>query len=171
MRLFQPTSPFPRPFSTKRQKELGVVIIDVGAGSTSVAIFEGNNLALGMSAGWRRECHKRHRYRSSHIHRYSRENQIEYGSVLPAEIQEHGNDRPRHHKQKWIRRRSAVATWRKSCRLVTTNCSRSSRRTRASVAMVCFLPARSSLGAAVKAPGVLDIARSTRLAGSNGFPS
>lgn len=74
---------------TKRQKELGVVTIDIGAGSTSVSIFEGGTILHSFSLpvggetvtsdvaiGLRTSIDTAERIK------------IEYGSLLPAEINE-----------------------------------------------------------------------------------
>jgi cell division protein FtsA len=70
---------------TKRQKELGVVTIDVGAGSTSVAVFEegtilhsvclpvgGENVTNDIAIGLRTSIDTAEKIK------------IEFGSVLPA---------------------------------------------------------------------------------------
>ncbi len=74
---------------TKRQKELGVVIIDIGAGSTSVAVFEegtilhsfslpvgGETITNDVAIGLRTSIDTAERIK------------IEYGSLLPDEINE-----------------------------------------------------------------------------------
>jgi cell division protein FtsA len=74
---------------SKRQKELGVVTIDIGAGSTSVAVFEegtilhsvclpigGENVTNDIAIGLRTSIDTAEKIK------------IEFGSVLPAEISE-----------------------------------------------------------------------------------
>ena len=74
---------------TKRQKELGVITIDIGAGSTSIAVFEegtilhslslpigGESITNDVAIGLRTSLDTAERIK------------IEYGSLLPSEISE-----------------------------------------------------------------------------------
>ena len=145
---------------TKRQKELGVVTIDVGAGSTSVAVFEegtilhsvslpvgGENVTNDIAIGLRTSIDTAEKIK------------IEYGSVLPAEIQEREmidlstvSKMDTQTVSKKYMAEIMQARYYEIFSLVKEELKRIGRDG--------LLPAGALLtGAAVKAPGVLDIAR------------
>ena len=145
---------------TKRQKELGVVTIDVGAGSTSVAVFEegtilhsvslpvgSENVTNDIAIGLRTSIDTAEKIK------------IEYGSVLPAEIQEREmidlstvSKMDTQTVSKKYMAEIMQARYYEIFSLVKEELKRIGRDG--------LLPAGALLtGAAVKAPGVLDIAR------------
>ncbi len=145
---------------TKRQKELGVVTIDVGAGSTSVAVFEegtilhsvclpvgGENVTNDIAIGLRTSIDTAEKIK------------IEYGSVLPSEIQEREmidlstvSKMDTQTVSKKYMAEIMQARYYEIFSLVKEELKRIGRDG--------LLPAGALLtGAAVKAPGVLDIAR------------
>ncbi len=145
---------------TKRQKELGVVTIDIGAGSTSVAVFEegtilhsvclpvgGENVTNDIAIGLRTSIDTAEKIK------------IEFGSVLPAEIQEREmidlstvSKMDTQTVSKKYMAEIMQARYYEIFSLVKEELKRVGRDG--------LLPAGALLtGAAVKAPGVLDIAR------------
>lgn len=157
---------------TKRQKELGVVVIDIGAGSTSVAIYEegtilhsvclpigGESVTNDIAIGLRTSVDTAERIK------------IEYGSVLPQEVGEREmidlSTVSRIDSQTVSKRYMAEimqARYFEIFSFIKTELDRLGR---------CgMLPAGAVLtGAAVKAPGVLDLARDTLgLPVQMGFP-
>lgn len=157
---------------TKRQKELGVVVIDVGAGSTSVAIYEegtilhsvclpigGESVTNDIAIGLRTSVDTAERIK------------IEYGSVLPQEVGEREmidlSTVSRIDSQTVSKRYMAEimqARYFEIFSFIKTELDRLGRGG--------MLPAGAVLtGAAVKAPGVLDLARDTLgLPVQMGFP-
>lgn len=145
---------------SKRQKELGVVLIDVGAGSTSLAVFEegtilhsvalpvaGESVSNDIAIGLRTSVDTAERIK------------IEFGSVLPQEIAEREtidlSTVSRTDTQTVSKRYMAEimqARYYEIFSLVKEELQRIGRSG--------MLPAGAVLtGAAVKAPGVLDLAR------------
>lgn len=145
---------------TKRQKELGVVVIDIGAGCTSVAVFEegtilhsiglpvaGESVTNDIAIGMRTSVDTAERIK------------IEFGSVLPQEVPERDtidlSSVSRVDTQTVSRRYMAEimqARYHEIFSLVKNELQRIGRSG--------MLPAGAVLtGAAVKAPGVLDLAR------------
>jgi cell division protein FtsA len=145
---------------TKRQKELGVVVIDVGAGSTSVAVFEegtilhsvslpvgGESVTNDIAIGLRTSIDTAEKIK------------IEFGSVLPQEIAEREmidlSSVSKVDTQNVSKRYMAEimqARYFEIFSLVNEELKRIGRSG--------MLPAGALLtGAAVKAPGVLDLAR------------
>lgn len=145
---------------TKRQKELGVVVIDVGAGCTSVAVYEegtilhsiglpvaGESVTNDIAIGLRTSVDTAERIK------------VEFGSVLPQEIQERDmidlSTISRIDTQTVSRRYMAEimqARYFEIFSLVKAELARLGRSG--------MLPAGAVLtGGASKAPGVLDLAR------------
>ncbi len=145
---------------TKRQKELGVVVVDIGAGSTSIAVFEegtilhsvclpvgGDNVTNDIAIGLRTSIDTAEKIK------------IEFGSVLPAEIQEREmidlSSVSKMDTQTISKKYMAEimqARYYEVFSLVKNEMKRIGRDG--------LLPAGALLtGAAVKAPGVLDLAR------------
>lgn len=145
---------------TKRQKDLGVVLVDVGAGSTSMAVYEegsivhsvclplgGENVTNDIAIGLRTSIDTAEKIK------------VEFGSVLPAEIQEREmidlSTISKMDTQSISRRYMAEimqARYHEIFSLIKEELKRIGRDG--------LLPAGALLtGAAVKAPGVLDIAR------------
>ncbi|PIR48724.1 cell division protein FtsA [Candidatus Peregrinibacteria bacterium CG10_big_fil_rev_8_21_14_0_10_55_24] len=145
---------------TKRQKELGVVVIDVGAGSASVAVFEegtilhsvclpvgGESVTSDVAIGLRTSIDTAEKIK------------IEFGSVLPEEIPEREmidlSSVSKVDSQTVSKRYMAEimqARYYEIFSLVQDELKRVGRSG--------MLPAGALLtGAAVKAPGVLDLAR------------
>lgn len=145
---------------TKRQKELGVVVIDVGAGCTSVAVYEegtilhsiglpvaGESVTNDIAIGLRTSVDTAERIK------------VEFGSVLPQEIQERDmidlSTISRIDTQTVSRRYMAEimqARYFEIFSLVKAELARLGRSG--------MLPAGAVLtGGAAKAPGVLDLAR------------
>ncbi len=145
---------------TKRQKELGVVTIDVGAGSTSVAIFEegtilhsvclpvgGDNVTNDIAIGLRTSIDTAEKIK------------IEFGSVLPTEVPERDmidlstlSKMDNQTVSKKYMAEIMQARYYEIFTLVKDELKRVGRDG--------LLPAGALLtGAAVKCPGVLDIAR------------
>ncbi len=145
---------------TKRQKELGVVVIDIGAGCTSVAVFEegtvlhsvglpvaGESVTNDIAIGLRTSVDTAERIK------------VEFGSVLPQEINEREtidlSTISRVDTQTVSKRYMAEimqARYEEIFRLVKAELTRIGRSG--------MLPAGAVLtGAGVKAPGVLDLAR------------
>jgi len=145
---------------TKRQKELGVIVIDVGAGCTSVSVFEegtilhsiglpvaGESVTNDIAIGLRTSVDTAERIK------------VEFGSVLPQEIQERDmidlSTISRIDTQTVSRRYMAEimqARYFEIFSLVKAELARLGRSG--------MLPAGAVLtGGAVKAPGVLDLAR------------
>lgn len=145
---------------TKRQKELGVVVIDIGAGCTSIAVFEegtilhsiglpvaGESVTNDIAIGLRTSVDTAERIK------------IEFGSVLPQEVAEREtidlSSVSRVDTQTVSRRYMAEimqARYHEIFTLVKNELQRIGRSG--------MLPAGAVLtGAAVKAPGVLDLAR------------
>jgi len=145
---------------TKRQKELGVVTIDIGAGSTSVAVFEegtivrsvclpvgGENVTNDIAIGLRTSIDTAEKIK------------IEFGSVLPQEIQEREmidlstvSKMDTQTVSKKYMAEIMQARYYEIFSLVKEELK--------SVGRDGLLPAGALLtGAAVKAPGVLEIAR------------
>ncbi len=145
---------------TKRQKELGVITIDIGAGSTSVSIFEegtilhslslpigGENVTNDIAIGLRTSIDTAEKIK------------IEFGSVLPSEIQEREmidlstvSKMDTQTVSKKFMAEIMQARYHEIFTLVKEELKRVGRDG--------LLPAGALLtGAAVKAPGVLDIAR------------
>jgi cell division protein FtsA len=145
---------------TKRQRELGVVVIDVGAGCTSIAVYEegtilhsvglpvaGESVTNDIAIGLRTSVDTAERIK------------IEFGSVLPQEINERDmidlSSVSRVDTQTVSKRYMAEimqARYYEIFSLVKNELSRISRSG--------MLPAGAVLtGGAVKAPGVLDLAR------------
>jgi cell division protein FtsA len=157
---------------TKRQKELGVVVIDIGAGCTSIAVFEegtilhsvclpiaGESVTNDIAIGLRTSVDTAERIK------------IEFGSVLPQEIGEREmidlSAVSRVDTQTVSKRYMAEimqARYFEVFSLVKEELQRIGRSG--------MLPAGAVLtGAAVKAPGVLDLARDTLgLPVQMGFP-
>lgn len=145
---------------TKRQKELGVVVIDVGAGCTSVAVYEegtilhsvglpvaGESVTNDIAIGLRTSVDTAERIK------------VEFGSVLPQEVNEREtidlSTISRIDTQTVSKRYMAEimqARYFEIFSLVKDELQRLGRSG--------MLPAGAVLtGAAVKAPGVLDLAR------------
>ncbi|MBI5155715.1 cell division protein FtsA [Candidatus Peregrinibacteria bacterium] len=145
---------------TRRQKELGVVVIDVGAGCTSIAVFEegtilhsvglpigGESVTNDIAIGLRTSVDTAERIK------------IEFGSVLPQEVSEREmidlSSVSRVDTQNVSKRYMAEimqARYLEIFSLVKAELQRLGRSG--------MLPAGAVLtGAAVKAPGVLDLAR------------
>jgi cell division protein FtsA len=158
---------------TKRQKELGVVVIDVGAGCTSVAVFEegtilhsisiplgGESVTNDIAIGLRTSIDTAEKIK------------IEFGSVLPEEIAEREmidlSSVSKVDTQTVSKRYMAEimqARYHEIFSLVQQELARIGRDG--------MLPAGALLtGAAVKAPGVLDLARDVLgLPVQMGFPT
>ena len=158
---------------TRRQKELGVVVVDVGAGCTSIAVFEegtvlhsvflpvgGESVTNDIAIGLRTSVDTAERLK------------IEYGSVLPQEVGEREmidlSAISKVDTQTVSKRYMAEimeARYHEIFSLVKEELNRIGRGG--------MLPAGAVLtGAAVKAPGVLDIARDTLgLPVQMGFPA
>ena len=145
---------------TKRQKELGVVVIDIGAGCVSVAVFEegtilhsvslplgGDNVTNDVAIGLRTSIDTAEKIK------------IEFGSVLPGEISEREmidlSSVSKVDTQTVSKRYLAEimqARYYEVFSLVKAELTRIGRSG--------MLPGGALLtGAAVKAPGVLDLAR------------
>ena len=145
---------------TKRQKELGVVVIDIGAGCTSLAVFEegtilhsvslpigGESVTNDIAIGLRTSVDTAEKIK------------IEYGSVLPAEMSEREmidlSSVSKVDTQTVSKRYMAEimqARYYEIFSLVKAELTRIGRSG--------MLPAGALLtGGAVKAPGVLDLAR------------
>ena len=145
---------------TRRQKELGVVVIDIGAGCTSIAVFEegtilhsvglpigGESVTNDIAIGLRTSVDTAERIK------------IEFGSVLPQEVSEREmidlSSVSRVDTQNVSKRYMAEimqARYLEIFSLVKAELQRLGRSG--------MLPAGAVLtGAAVKAPGVLDLAR------------
>jgi len=145
---------------TKRQKELGVVVIDIGAGCTSLAVFEegtilhsvtlpigGESVTNDVAIGLRTSIDTAEKIK------------IEFGSVLPAEIAEREmidlSSVSKVDTQTVSKRYMAEimqARYYEIFSLINEELQRLGRGG--------MLPAGALLtGAAVKAPGVLDLAR------------
>lgn len=145
---------------TKRQKELGVVVIDIGAGCTSIAVYEegtvlhsvglpvaGESVTNDIAIGLRTSVDTAERIK------------IEFGSVLPQEINERDmidlSSVSRVDTQTVSKRYMAEimqARYYEIFSLVKNELTRIGRSG--------MLPAGAVLtGGAVKAPGVLDLAR------------
>lgn len=145
---------------TKRQKELGVVAIDIGAGSTSVTVFEegvilhtanlpvaGESVTNDIAIGMRTSIDTAEKIK------------IEYGSVLPQEISEREmidlslvSKVDTQTVSKRFMAEIMQARYFELFTLVNEELTRIGRNG--------MLPAGALLsGAAVKAPGVLDLAR------------
>jgi len=145
---------------TKRQKELGVVVIDIGAGCASVAVFEegtilhsvtlplgGESVTNDVAIGLRTSIDTAEKIK------------IEFGSVLPAEIAEREmidlSSVSKVDTQTVSKRYMAEimqARYFEIFSLINAELQRIGRGG--------MLPAGALLtGAAVKAPGVLDLAR------------
>jgi len=157
---------------TKRQKELGVVVIDVGAGCTSIAVFEegtilhsvtlpiaGDSVTNDIAIGLRTSVDTAERIK------------IEFGSVLPQDINERDmidlSSVSRVDTQTVSKKYMAEimqARYLEIFSLVKTELQRIGRSG--------MLPAGAILtGAAVKTPGVVDLARDTLgLPVQMGFP-
>ncbi len=157
---------------TKRQKELGVVVIDVGAGSTSVAVYEegtilhsvclpigGESVTNDIAIGLRTSVDTAERIK------------IEYGSVLPQEVGEREmidlSTVSRIDNQTVSKRYMAEIMQARYFEIFSFIKAELERLGRGGM-----LPAGAILtGAAVKAPGVLDLARDTLgLPVQMGFP-
>lgn len=145
---------------TKRQKELGVVVIDMGAGSTSVAVYEegtilhsvslpiaGESVTSDVAIGLRTSIDTAEKIK------------IEYGSVLPAEMSDREmidlSTVSKVDTQTVSRKYMAEimqARYHEVFSLIKAELTRIGRSG--------MLPAGAILtGGAVKAPGVLDLAR------------
>jgi cell division protein FtsA len=157
---------------TKRQKELGVVSIDIGAGATTVTVFEegvivhtaslpvaGESVTSDIAIGLRTSIDTAEKIK------------IEYGSVLPQEISEREMiDLSSVSKidtlsvSKRFMAEIMQARYFEIFSLVNEELTRIGRNG--------MLPAGAVLsGSAVKAPGVLDLARDTLgLPVQTGFP-
>jgi len=145
---------------TKRQKELGVVAIDVGAGCTSVAVYEegtilhsiglpvaGESVTNDIAIGLRTSVDTAERIK------------IEFGSVLPQEINERDmidlSTISRIDTQTVSRKYMAEIMQARYFEIFTLVKNELQRLGRSGM-----LPAGAVLtGAAVKTPGVLDLAR------------
>lgn len=157
---------------TKRQKELGVVVIDIGAGCTSMAVFEegtilhsvglpigGESVTNDIAIGLRTSVDTAERIK------------VEFGSVLPQEVNEREqidlSTVSRVDTQTVSKKYMAEimqARYQEIFALVKSELQRLGRSG--------MLPAGAILtGGAVKAPGVLDLARDTLgLPVQMGFP-
>ncbi len=145
---------------TKRQKELGVVVIDIGAGSTSISVFEegtilhsvclpvgGENVTNDIAIGLRTSIDTAEKIK------------IEFGSVLAEEIQEREmidlstvSKMDTQTVSKKYMAEIMQARYYEIFSLIKDEMKRVGRDG--------LLPAGALLtGAAVKAPGVLDLAR------------
>ncbi len=145
---------------SKRQKELGVVVIDVGAGCTSVAVYEegtilhsiglpvaGESVTNDIAIGLRTSVDTAERIK------------VEFGSVLPQEIQERDtidlSTISRIDTQTVSRRYMAEIMQARYFEIFTMVKAELARLGRSGM-----LPAGAVLtGGAAKAPGVLDLAR------------
>jgi len=145
---------------TKRQKELGVVVIDVGAGSTSIAVFEegsilhsvclpigGESVTNDIAIGMRTSIDTAEKIK------------IEFGSVLPEEIAEREmidlSSVSKVDSQTVSKRYMAEIMQARYFEVFTLIKGELERIGRSGM-----LPAGALLtGAAVKAPGVLDLSR------------
>lgn len=145
---------------TKRQKELGVVAIDIGAGCTSVAVYEegtvlhsiglpvaGESVTNDIAIGLRTSVDTAERIK------------IEFGSVLPQEVNERDmidlSTISRIDTQTVSRRYMAEIMQARYVEIFTLVKNELIRLGRSGM-----LPAGAVLtGAAVKTPGVLDLAR------------
>lgn len=145
---------------TKRQKELGVVVVDVGAGCTSIAVFEegtilhsvslplgGESVTNDIAIGLRTSVDTAEKIK------------IEYGSVLPTEVSEREmidlstvSKVDTQTVSKHYMAEIMQARYYEIFSLVKNELQRIGRSG--------MLPAGAVLtGGAVKAPGVLDLAR------------
>jgi cell division protein FtsA len=145
---------------TKRQKELGVIVIDIGAGCTSIAVFEegtilhsvslpiaGESVTSDVAIGLRTSIDTAEKIK------------IEYGSVLPAEMSEREmidlSSVSKVDTQTVSKKYMAEimqARYFEIFSLIKAELARIGRSG--------MLPAGAILtGGAVKAPGVLDLAR------------
>lgn len=158
---------------TRRQKELGAIVVDIGAGCTSIAIFEegtilhsvslpvgGESVTNDIAIGLRTSIDTAERIK------------IEYGSVLPGEVSEREmidlsavsrvdtQTVSKHYLAEIMQ-----ARYHEIFSLVREELERVGRSG--------MLPAGAILtGGAVKAPGVLDLARDTLgLPVQMGFPT
>lgn len=157
---------------TKRQKELGVVVIDIGAGCTSIAVFEegtilhsvglpigGESVTNDIAIGLRTSVDTAERIK------------IEYGSVLPQEV----NEREMIDLSTVSRVDNQTVSKKYMAEIMQARYSEIFFLVKAELQRLGrsgMLPAGAILtGAAVKAPGVLDLARDTLgLPVQMGFP-
>lgn len=157
---------------TKRQKELGVVVIDVGAGCTSIAVFEegtilhsvclpigGESVTNDIAIGLRTSIDTAEKIK------------IEFGSVLPQEIAEREmidlSSVSKVDTQTVSKRYMAEIMQARYFEIFSLV-----KEQLKTIGRSGMLPAGALLtGAAVKAPGVLDLARDTLgLPVQMGFP-
>ena len=157
---------------TKRQKELGVVVIDVGAGCTSIAVFEegtilhsvclpigGESVTNDIAIGLRTSIDTAEKIK------------IEFGSVLPQEIAEREmidlSSVSKVDTQTVSKRYMAEIMQARYFEIFSL-----AKEQLKLIGRSGMLPAGAILtGAAVKAPGVLDLARDTLgLPVQMGFP-
>lgn len=157
---------------TKRQKELGVVVVDIGAGCTSVSVFEegtilhsvclpigGESVTNDIAIGLRTSIDTAEKIK------------IEFGSVLPQEIAEREmidlSSVSKVDTQTVSKRYMAEIMQARYFEIFTLV-----KEQLKAIGRSGMLPAGALLtGAAVKAPGVLDLARDTLgLPVQMGFP-
>src|SRR3989344_316435 len=143
---------------TKRQKELGVVVIDVGAGCTSIAVFEEGTILHSVCLPIGGES-------------VTNEIEIEFGSVLPQEIAE----REMIDLSSVSKVDTQTVSKRYMAEIMQARYFEIFSLVKEQLKLIGrsgMLPAGALLtGAAVKAPGVLDPARDTlRLPVPLGFP-
>jgi cell division protein FtsA len=157
---------------TKRQKELGVVVVDVGAGCTSIAVFEegtilhsvclpvgGESVTNDIAIGLRTSIDTAEKIK------------IEFGSVLPQEIAEREmidlSSVSKVDTQTVSKRYMAEIMQARYFEIFSLV-----KEQLKAIGRSGMLPAGALLtGAAVKAPGVLDLARDTLgLPVQMGFP-
>lgn len=157
---------------TKRQKELGVVVIDIGAGCTSVAVYEegtilhsvglpigGESVSNDIAIGLRTSVDTAERIK------------IEYGSVLPQEV----NEREMIDLSTVSRVDTLTVSKKYMAEIMQARYQEIFMLVKAELQRLGrsgMLPAGAILtGGAVKAPGVLDLARDTLgLPVQMGFP-
>lgn len=157
---------------SKRQKELGVVVIDIGCGSTSVCVFEdgatvhtavipvgGENVTNDVAIGLRTSIDTAEKIK------------IEYGSVIPEDV----NDRESIDLSLLSKLDTHVVSKKQVCEIIEARYHEILLLAKDELAKINrdgMLPAGVVLtGGASKIPGIIDLARETlNLPAQLGFP-
>ncbi len=157
---------------SKRQKELGVVVIDIGCGGTSVCVFEdgatvhsavipvgGENVTNDVAIGIRTSIDTAEKIK------------IEYGSVLPEDV----NDRESIDLSLLSKLETHVVSKKQVCEIIEARYHEILLLVKDELANINrdgMLPAGVVLtGGASKIPGIIDLARETlNLPAQLGFP-